>query len=52
VLCNLIGRDVERGELPKDMKLLGRMVRNICCENARRYLALDGAGVGKGRKTG
>jgi glucuronate isomerase len=40
VLCNLIGRDVEQGELPDDEPLLGSMIRNICCSNARQYLAL------------
>ena len=40
VLCNLIGRDVENGEIPNDDSLLGPMIRNICCANARGYLAL------------
>jgi glucuronate isomerase len=40
VLCNLIGREVERGELPDDEALLGTMIRNICHDNARQYLAL------------
>jgi glucuronate isomerase len=40
VLCNLIGRDVENGEIPGDDSLLGPMIRNICYENARCYLAL------------
>ena len=39
VLCNLIGRDVENGEMPNDEMLLGPMIRNICYANARRYLA-------------
>jgi glucuronate isomerase len=47
VLCNLIGRDVENGELPNDESLLGPMLRNICYANARQYLALPEAG-GKG----
>ena len=37
ILCNLIGRDVENGELPADMDLLGTTVRNICYYNARAY---------------
>jgi glucuronate isomerase len=41
VLCNLLGAEVEKGELPNDEKLLGSMVRNICFENARRYLGLE-----------
>ena len=37
VLCNLIGRDVEAGEIPEDEMLLGPMIRNICYGNARQY---------------
>ena len=44
VLCNLIGRDVENGEIPDDDTLLGTMIRNICYSNARNYLALPGSG--------
>jgi glucuronate isomerase len=40
VLCNLIGRDVENGEVPDDDGLLGGMISNICHANARNYLAL------------
>jgi glucuronate isomerase len=46
VLCNLIGRDVERGELPNDETLLGPMIRNICFANARQYLAVPGVEAG------
>jgi glucuronate isomerase len=41
VLCNLLGQEVEKGELPNDEKLLGSVVRNICFENARQYLGLE-----------
>jgi glucuronate isomerase len=41
-LCNLIGRDVENGELPADETLLGPMIRNICYGNARDYFRLPG----------
>ena len=40
VLCNLIGRDVENGEIPDDDMLTGPMIRNICYANAKRYLSL------------
>ncbi len=40
VLCNLLGNEMENGELPNDEKLIGGMVRNICFENARQYLGL------------
>lgn len=36
-LCNLIGTDVENGEIPNDMKLLGKMVENISFNNAKTY---------------
>lgn len=36
-LCNLIGNDVENGEIPYDMELLGTMVENICFNNAKAY---------------
>jgi len=42
VLCNLIGRDVENGELPKDENLVGPMIRNICYANAKNYMAFPG----------
>jgi glucuronate isomerase len=41
VLCDLLGRDIENGELPNDEQLLGTMVRNICFNNARQYLGLE-----------
>ena len=37
ILCNLLGKDVERGELPDDIELLGSMVKDICYYNAERY---------------
>ncbi len=43
VLCNLIGAEMERGELPNDEALLGTMIRNICYRNARNFLALPEA---------
>jgi glucuronate isomerase len=40
-LCNLIGGDMERGEIPNDFKAVGGMVRNICFRNARDYFGLE-----------
>lgn len=37
ILCNLIGNDVENGELPHDIEWLGKMVENICYFNAKKY---------------
>lgn len=40
ILCNLIGGEVDRGELPRDMDLLGRLVRDVCFDNAVRFFGL------------
>jgi glucuronate isomerase len=37
ILCSLIGKDVESGELPRDEQLTGRLVRDVCYGNAQRY---------------
>jgi glucuronate isomerase len=37
ILCNLIGRDVQNGELPADMPWLGKIVQDISYYNARHY---------------
>jgi glucuronate isomerase len=41
VLCNLLGRDLEHGELPDQNDLVGRLVENICYRNAARYFGWD-----------
>ena len=40
VLCNQLGAQIERGEIPADLGLVGGMVRNICFGNARDYFRL------------
>jgi len=40
ILCNLIGRDVDNGELPRDIQMLGNLVRDICYRNAENYFGL------------
>ena len=40
-LCNLLGGDIARGEIPNDMGLVGGMVKNICFANARGYFGLE-----------
>lgn len=41
VLCNLIGTDIENGEIPNDDTLVGPMIRNICFNNAQAFLGLE-----------
>jgi glucuronate isomerase len=40
-LCNLVGRDVERGEIPDDEELLRPLIEGICYRNAREYFGLQ-----------
>jgi glucuronate isomerase len=40
VLCNLLGGEMENGELPNDFELVGGTVKRICFENARQFLGL------------
>jgi len=41
ILCNMLGNDVENGLLPNDMKLLGKMVEDICFNNAKQYFPME-----------
>lgn len=41
ILCNLLGNDVEAGILPNDMPLLGKMVEDICFNNAKVYFPME-----------
>ncbi|WP_124980265.1 glucuronate isomerase [Nonlabens xiamenensis] len=41
ILCNLIGADVEKGELPADEQWLGKIVGDICYHNAKAYFNFD-----------
>ena len=41
ILCNIIGTEADRGELPNDMEMLSGLVRDVCFDNANRYFQLD-----------
>ncbi len=41
VLCNVLGGDVEAGLIPDDMDLLGKMVGDICFNNAKDYFPME-----------
>jgi glucuronate isomerase len=41
ILCNLIGNDVENGELPDDIEHLGKIVQDICYNNAVNYFGIE-----------
>lgn len=40
LLCNLVGRDVENGEIPNERSMLDGLISNICYHNAKTYFAL------------
>lgn len=37
LVCNLFGEDIENGLLPNDIKWTGKIIRDICYDNARQY---------------
>jgi glucuronate isomerase len=39
ILCNLVGTDVARGEIPDDPGLLKPLIQNVCYYNAKEYFA-------------
>lgn len=41
ILCDMLGSWVVRGEAPRDLKLLGGMVEDICWHNAVRYFGME-----------
>lgn len=40
ILCNLIGKWVENGEFPEDYNTLGKIVEDICFNNAKAYFGV------------
>jgi glucuronate isomerase len=42
VLCDIIGQDVTRGELPDDDTVLKPLIQGICYNNARTYFHFEG----------
>ena len=41
ILCNLIGSEADRGELPEDFELLSELIRAVCFGNAKRHFGFD-----------
>ena len=44
ILCNLLGEEIERGELPNDITWTGKIVQDICYNNASNYFNFQRAG--------
>ncbi len=41
ILCNLIGSEADRGELPDDFDTLAALIRGVCYENAKSYFGFN-----------
>lgn len=41
ILCDKLGRLVEKGEYPNDVDFLGKMVKDICWRNANAYFGFE-----------
>lgn len=41
VLCNILGNDMKTGTLPQDYSMIGKMVQDICYNNAAEYFGFD-----------
>ena len=37
ILCNIFGEEIERGELPNDINWTGKIIEDICYNNAKNY---------------
>lgn len=37
ILCDLLGTDIENGEIPNDLELVGQIIQDICYNNAKNY---------------
>jgi glucuronate isomerase len=42
ILCNLIGNEIENGELPAEYDFIGSVVEDICYRNAVQYFGFEG----------
>jgi glucuronate isomerase len=42
ILCDILGSEMESGQLPDDAAMIGAMVREICYGNAQKFLGLPG----------
>lgn len=41
ILCNYLGNQIEDGLLPNDMQLVGKMVEDVCYNNAENYFPMQ-----------
>ncbi len=41
ILCNLFGSEIENGEIPDDIELVGKIIQDICFNNAAKYFGWE-----------
>ncbi|MFT3904422.1 MAG: glucuronate isomerase [Niabella sp.] len=41
ILCNLFGTEIENGELPNDVPWIGKIIQDICFNNANEYFGFN-----------
>jgi glucuronate isomerase len=41
ILCNVLGNDIEAGLLPDDEPIMARLIKDVCFENAARFLGIE-----------
>ena len=41
ILCNVFGEEIEQGELPNDVPWIGKVIQDICYNNAKDYFNLN-----------
>jgi glucuronate isomerase len=37
ILCNIFGEEIENGEMPNDLQWTGKIIQDICFNNAKQY---------------
>ncbi|MXV49480.1 glucuronate isomerase [Pedobacter sp. HMF7647] len=47
IVCNLFGEEVENGELPNDIEWIGKLIGDICYNNASNYFNFSRASSGE-----
>jgi glucuronate isomerase len=40
ILCDLLGSSIERGELPRDIPFIGKMIQDVCWNNAAAFFGI------------
>lgn len=41
ILCDIFGSEIEKGELPNDIEWTGKIIQDICFNNAREYFKIS-----------